>query len=257
MASQTLFILDKRAVPIRDFLTYAMRNQRSQKQSPGQRLTPAQYAEQLYNAFVENAILEAVEQEIVARDPTFNFLLREYYEGILLFEIMEKEVWSKASADSLGQRRYYDSHRSRYQAPERAKAVIYSATAQNGFPALREAISAGDERKAQDLAIAQKIRIESGVFNRDEKEVLGKIPWSTGVYTTENSGMYYLAWLKEVLAPGVMSFEEARPSVISDFQSATEQRWLEQLRKKYPVKVNEKGKKYVIAKLTSETQESQ
>ena len=99
-----------------------------------------------------------------------------------------------------------------------------------------------------------QIRIENGIFRKDEKSVLGKIPWAPGVYTAENSGMYYLAWLKEVLAPGVMSFEEARPAILSDFQSATEKKWLEQLKKKYPVKVNEKGKQYVIATLESTPQ---
>lgn len=242
---QTLFTIKGESVPTKDFLAYATRNQRPQQQSVSKAV------EQLYNNFTESLILEAVEEEIIARDPTFSFLLREYYEGILLFEIMEKEVWTKASSDSVGQRKYYQEHASRYKAGDRVNATIYSASSQTGFTKLRELIDASDERKIQDYAIAQKIRIENGIFTRDEKEILGKIPWAPGVYTAENSGMYYLARLKEVLTPGVMSFEEARPAIISDFQSATEKKWLDQLRKKYPVKVNEKGKQYVIATLES------
>jgi hypothetical protein len=53
--------------------------------------------------------------------------------------------------------------------------------------------------------------------------------------------MYYLAWLKEILPPGVMSFEEARTAIISDYQGNLEKMWVEQLKQKYPVKVNEKS----------------
>lgn len=243
IATQTLFSLRGKNVPVKDFVSYVMRNQRAQQQPP------RRYIEQLYNAFAETTTLDAIEDDIISRDPTFTYLLKEYYEGILLFEIMEKEVWTKASADSAGQQRYYRTNSSKYQASDRTKAVLYSAVSDSGFPALRELITAGDERKIQEYAIAQKIRIEGGYFRKDEKEILNKVPWSPGVYTAENKGMYYLAWLKEVLAPGVMSFEEARPAIISDFQAATEKKWLDQLKKKYPVKVNEKGKQYVIATL--------
>lgn len=112
-------------------------------------------------------------------------------------------------------------------------------------------IDASDEHKIQDYTIAQKIRIENGIFTRNEKEILDKIPWAPDVYTTENSGMYYLARLKEVLTPGMMSFEETRPAIISDFQSTTKKKWLDQLRKKYPIKINEKGKQYIITTLES------
>ncbi|MEJ1239105.1 peptidylprolyl isomerase [Chryseolinea sp. T2] len=250
LASQTLFTLRGKSIPVKSFYTYVARNQRSQQQ------TPRRYIEQLYNSFTEATILDAIEDDIIARDPTFVYLLKEYYEGILLFEIMEKEVWSKASADSVGQQQYYHAHSTQYQAGDRTRAVIYSASSSSGFPGLQELIAAKDERKIQEYAIAQKIRIEAGVFKKDEKELLSKIPWAPGVYTVETKGMYYLAWLKEVLPPGIMPFEEARPAVISDFQSLTEKKWLDQLRKKYPVKVNEKGKQYVIATLESKNSAS-
>jgi len=65
----------------------------------------------------------------------------------------------------------------------------------------------------------------------------------------ENNGMYYLAWLKEILPPGNMSYEEARPAVISDYQEHLEKTWITQLKNKYPVKVNEKGIQYVQQQL--------
>jgi peptidyl-prolyl cis-trans isomerase SurA len=56
--------------------------------------------------------------------------------------------------------------------------------------------------------------------------------------------------VKRLVAPGVKSFEEARSNVISDYQDYLEKVWLSELRKKFPVKMNNKGKKFVLAELT-------
>ena len=86
-------------------------------------------------------------------------------------------------------------------------------------------------------------------FKRDEKAVLQKVPWAKGVYSVENNGIYYLAWLKDIRPPGPMSFEEARSSIISDYQAFLEKNWLGQLKKKYSVKVNGKGRQYILKQL--------
>jgi len=101
----------------------------------------------------------------------------------------------------------------------------------------------------QEFISKHKIKVEAGYFKKDERAVLQKVPWAKGVYSTENNGIYYLAWLKEILPPGPMSFEEARPAVISDYQAFLEKNWVEQLKKKYSVKINEKGKQYILQHL--------
>jgi peptidyl-prolyl cis-trans isomerase SurA len=77
---------------------------------------------------------------------------------------------------------------------------------------------------------------------------LGKIEWAPGLHEVENGGMYYLVHVEEMVPPGGLTFEEARPAVISDYQEHLEKVWLEKLRKKYPVKINEASKKYIFEK---------
>ena len=93
------------------------------------------------------------------------------------------------------------------------------------------------------------VRLEAGAFQRDDRPVFSKIDWKPGLYTVEANRMYYLAHLKEIVPPGSLSFEEARADVISDYQESLEKEWLDVLRKKYPVKVNDKAKKNVLEKL--------
>ena len=96
---------------------------------------------------------------------------------------------------------------------------------------------------------AKSVRQEMGTFQKTDRPVLSKIEWRPGLYTVENSGISYLVQVREMKPPGPLTFEEARASIISDYQDYLEKTWLDQLKLKYPVKVNEKSKKYVVQEL--------
>jgi peptidyl-prolyl cis-trans isomerase SurA len=110
-------------------------------------------------------------------------------------------------------------------------------------------VKAGDSLKIQEFVQTNKIRQEKGSFEKTEKSVLEKVTWAPGIYSVENNGMYYLVWILDILPPGLKTFEEARASIISDYQAHLEQSWLDGLKKKYAVKVNEKGKRYILENL--------
>jgi peptidyl-prolyl cis-trans isomerase SurA len=126
---------------------------------------------------------------------------------------------------------------------------LYSSNSEDFIEPLKGLILDSATKKVEAFVTQHKLKTESGYFTREERAVLRKLPWTEGVYSTENSGMYYLAWLKDILPAGPMSFEEARPSIISDYQGFLEKKWVEQLKRKYPVKVNEKGKQYILQQL--------
>lgn len=240
---ETLFTLKDQPYSVSGFLLYVQKNQH-QNNYP-----PAKYLDQVYSSYVDQKILELMERKIIADNPSYQYLLQEYYEGILLFEIMEKEVWNKASGDSAGQRKYYESHLADFHADERVRATIFSSNTNDFSGPLGKIVAAGDESKIQAFLTQNKVKMEAGYYRKEDKPILDKIAWSPGVYSVENNGMYYLAWLKEILPPGSMSFEEARTAIISHYQENLEKTWIEQLKKKYPVKVNEKGKQYVLQQL--------
>lgn len=239
-----LFSLSGKPYTAQDFLQYVQKMQRPNTQDP------AKYLEQLYNHFVDASILSLLEARIARENPDYGYLLKEYYEGILLFEIMEKEVWNKASTDSVGQRRFFEAHAADYKAGERARATFFSASTPDFEATLRPMLQGqNDEYRIQQVAGENKVKSETGVFSKEEKPVLAKVTWAPGVYTAENNGLYYLVRLSEIIPPGPMTFEEARPAVISDYQGDLEKRWIEELKKKYPVKVNGKGKQHTLQKL--------
>ncbi len=240
---EILFSLKDKPYFVKPFLAYVEKNQQSSQH------TPAKYMEQLYGNYIDASIIQMLEDNLIQENPEYKMLLNEYYEGILLFEIMEKEVWNKASEDSVGQRKYFELNASKYQAKERADVTLYSSSSKDFASLLMSKIAAGDSTKLAEYLAEQKIKSEKGRFEKEEKAVLSKVNWAKGMYPTENNGMYYLAVIKDILPPGAKTFDEARASVISDYQNNLEQAWLTQLKAKYPVKINEKGKKYTFEQL--------
>lgn len=238
-----LFTLNNRKVTAHDFLSYVQQQQRANA------TTPDKYMEILYAGYTETVINEVFENKLVAINPEFEMLLTEYYEGILLFDIMEKEVWKKASEDSLGQHSFFETHSALYQAGERVNATIYYADSEQAAESLRKAVLANDTSAIRESMKNRNAYSETGNFQREDRIALQHIDWKPGQYIARSNSMFYVVVVNHMVPAGALSFEDARTVVIADYQNELEKNWLVELRKKYPVKVNDKIKKYVVEKL--------
>jgi peptidyl-prolyl cis-trans isomerase SurA len=239
----TLISIGAKAVKAGDFILW-IEQQRSPSKS-----APAAYINQLYETWTEEKINEAEEEKIIKENPDFKYLLAEYREGILLFEIMEKEVWNKASNDSVGQRKFYKEHSNEYKAGNRIEARIFSTTDKLFLEEVKKKVANGDTLKEADMKkfkSAQNFRN----YEKGESKVIDKINWVPGLHETEIDGIYYLIEVKRLIAPGIKTLEEAKAKVISDYQDSLEKNWVASLKNKYRVSLNDKGKKIVVTELT-------
>jgi peptidyl-prolyl cis-trans isomerase SurA len=118
----TLFLIGPAAYTTGQFLSYARPAIEKRPEAGGR-----QEISTLFERFVEQSLRSAELQQLERENRDYRLLVREYFEGLLLFEIMEDLVWSLAGSDSLGLAEYFQQHRDRYQWPERAEAVIFSA----------------------------------------------------------------------------------------------------------------------------------
>jgi len=166
----------------------------------------------------------------------------------MFFSIMEKEVWNKGSADTAGQRAYYEAHKDKYQAGDRAYAKIYSTTDKDFLTVVREKASKGDTINAAEMKKFKSVT-SFRAFGKGENKIVDMVAWTAGLHEAEADGMYYLVEIERLLPPGQKSFQEARASVISEYQEEIEKKWLDTLRTKHKVKVNKKAVKEVIAQL--------
>lgn len=235
---QVLFMLQKEEFTVNEFLSYVDKNQSKEND-----LT------KLYDQYIDENLKKLLEEKIVKENPEFALLSNEYYEGILLFEIMEDEVWNKAADDSIGQRNYFKDHHAKYQAGERAKASLYSSSDSLFRPRLKKILNSQDSVTVARFVKTNNVREESGIYEKGSKEPLKSVAWQPGIYSAEYNGMYYIAQIFGILPAGEKTFEEARASVVADYQQEIENTWILLLREKYPVRINDKAKQYILDKL--------
>lgn len=239
-----LFSLNGKFYSVGDFSDFILRNQSPTNISPGN------YINQLYELFVEETLAATEDEKLQNENPEYRSLVKEYREGILLFSIMEKEVWNKASEDSIGQRRYYDLNTGKYEAGMRLEARIFATANRDLLKAMKSRIISGDTLKAEDMKQFKSVT-PFRAFEKGEHEAINNINWTVGLHEAEANGMYYLVEAIKLMPPGIKKFEEVRANVISDYQDKLERDWIAQLKGKYRVKVNAKGKKKAIVELTS------
>lgn len=239
-----LFTLDNKSYSLEKFAAYI-----TKRQSPTN-ISPQIYIRQLYGQFVEESLSGLEDLRLQATNPEYKSLVNEYREGILLFSIMEKEIWNRASEDTVGQRAYYDNHVDQYAVGLRVEARVFSATTKDIINSAKAKIAAGDTLKNEDLKKFKSVT-NRRAFEKGEHEAIDKISWTVGLHETEAAGMYYLVEVNSLIPPGNKKFEEVRASVISDYQDKLEKDWIAQLKHKYKIKINSKGKKKAVMELTT------
>jgi peptidyl-prolyl cis-trans isomerase SurA len=116
--------------------------------------------------------------------------------------------------------------------------------------AIEQKVTAGDSLTQEDLKKFKTVQAARN-YQRGDNKAIDKVSWSIGLHRVEVDQTYYLVEIESLLPPGTKTLEEARAQVVSDYQDSMEKRWLEQLRAKYTVKVNNKSKKLVIRELIS------
>lgn len=197
---------------------------------------------------MEVHLSDAEDAKLQSTNEEYRNLVREYREGIMFFTIMEKEVWNKGSADTTGQRAYYEAHKNKYSAGDRVWARMYSSSDKAFMKEVLEKTTRGDTLSAAE---AKKFKSVTSfrAYGKGENKIVDMVPWAIGIHEAEADGMYYLVEIERLLPPGIKSLQEAKASVISDYQEEIEKKWVEGLRKKHKVTVNKKAVKAVVKEL--------
>ena len=241
LQEEVLFTMQNKPYRVKDFLAYL------EDHRPATPISSRQNAEHLFLQYVDAVQIQLLEEKVKSESPEYKWLLKEYYEGILLFEIMEKEVWNKAMEDTIGQRNYFLAHASRYKAGERMVGELYSSPSKEYVERLQDLVD--QDSAALSFIATHRIRRESGIFGKGDRPVFSKIAWAPGSHIAENNGTYYMVGIEKILPPGLRTFEEARASVISDYQTFLEESWITELKRKFVVKVGKKAKKSAFEEL--------
>ena len=335
-----LFTIQDKKYTIKDFYDFVGTNQQQRKN-----VSPAHYMQTLYDQFVETSLTNYEKANLENKYVDYKMLVKEYRDGILLFQLMDEKVWSKAIEDTTGLKAYFEQNKEKYKWDTRAQATVISAaskdllsrtekmlaggrfedkkqepktlTFENGKDAftketqtnldnlvsalkedstltieVRGSADSKETAKNKKLAAtrAQKVatyltskgvaasqvktvanpkgktrsvnltyyssdpavlestlneknplsvQITSKKFQKGENKALDAIEWKEGTFPVERDGRYMLIKIEKILPPAYKTLNEARGIATSDYQTYLETQWINDLRQKYPVKVNQ------------------
>lgn len=217
----------------------------------------SEHVTKTYNKFVEESIINYEKAHLSDKYFDYKMLVNEYREGIMLFNLMDEKVWSKATVDTIGLKKYFDDHSTSYKWRERAVVDVYNSGNEDVINEIKELISNVDSigltknnlesRYNQNSTL--NLQVENGPFEKGVNPILRKVEWNAGTYEFSEKGRFYLVNIKEILPESAKEFENIKGLVISDYQGYLEKKWVNTLKKKYPIDINEKALNTTIRQL--------
>ncbi|WP_057939140.1 peptidylprolyl isomerase [Algoriphagus resistens] len=203
-----------------------------------------------YERFAAFELNKAEEADLEANNKEYQMLLKEYRDGILLFSLMNEEVWQKGLLDTVSQKAFYEKNIQNYQWKGRVNAYIVKILDMTqldaarkllqGNPLSAELISSFESSYESSNSLAYQT--ETGNIEYSEHPVLSKADMNMDYQELEANGHLHIVILGEKTNPGPKKFEETRGLIIRDYQEHLDKTLVESLRKKYPVNINPKAK---------------
>lgn len=204
----------------------------------------------VYSLYLNNVVTDYQEQKLVEEKPEFRALMEEYTDGIMLFELMDRNVWSKASKDTTGLKTFYETRKTKYLWEPGFTGAVYTfkneSVLKDGQKMLQGKKPATDEELMKKLNTDQMpdaVTITHGRYEfvkykdlPQESIVKGKLSEAK----KNDNGSYTIVKADDVYSTQTpKSLNEAKGYVVAEYQDYLEKKWNDEMRAKYPVKVDE------------------
>ena len=236
-----LFSIGDATYNTNDFVEYIQK-----KQAPQRYVTAPTYAYQLFESFQSEKVLDYADQHLEEKYPDFKNLVQEYNDGILLFDLMEKEVWNKAIVDTAGLRDFYNRHSGQYMWKDRVRASVITVTKPEALPIVNKYIADGVPFDSLRTVLIRDtvnyVFVHNAFYQRGDNQYVDDTEWRVGVRndipsTVDQSTV--IVNILDVRGPEPKTLREAKGLVTSDYQVELEEKWTQALHEKYPVKINQ------------------
>lgn len=246
LKEDTLFTLGDQSYSTRDFAKFLRTNSRSRLRMNNNTPIP-EAVERLFDEYVRNECIKYEESNLEDKYPDFRSLMREYEEGILLFEATKLAVWDKASQDTTGLKKFHEGHRDDYMWEERGvmKTIKISGVDAKKAGKIYERV----QKKGLEKTLSkynkksEVVTVTSGTFERSQLIKQAEIKFTEGAVSDltfdEDAMEGNFKMVTEIIPPTPKELNEARGYIIADYQDYLEKEWIRSLREAYDVKVNE------------------
>lgn len=197
----------------------------------------------LLDSFISKTVAEYYRNHLEDYNEDFKYQLQEFKEGNLMYEVMDKKVWNKSTSDNNTLIKFYEDNKDRFLWQESAEVILVSAkyfayadyaseNMKNGLDWRK--IAAGSE----GMIIADSGRYEIAQLPLKPGAKLVEGEFTQIVKNDSDNGASFLKVVKIYPVKMQRTFEEAKSLVINEYQKQLEESWMNDLAKRYPVKVN-------------------
>ncbi len=236
-----IFTLGKESCKLEEFVDYIVGHQRRQGF-----LSSSAYAYELYDSFLKEKVFAYEDACLEDKYPEFKTLVQEYHDGILLFSLMEEQVWNKAVEDTTGLNEYYERNKNLYMWNDRVKAIVLTSNDKENVEELTAMLSGEitiDSLRTYLKSNGVKASARASFYQKGDNINVDAMEWTEGALNTFESTVdntTQIIKIIEVRPAEPKSFKEAKGLITSGYQAELETLWLQQLKEKYPVSVNQK-----------------
>ncbi len=165
-----LFTIKGKPYLVKDFLTHAQQNQR-----PRTGAKPEFAMQQLYDQYVEQSLTDFEKSSLETKYEDYRMLVKEYRDGILLFQLMDEKVWSKAIEDTVGLKKYFAANQTKYQWDQRVQGTVVSAATPALLARVQKELKAGRFPVAQNVPRQAAFRNGTAVLTKTGNMALGEM----------------------------------------------------------------------------------
>jgi peptidyl-prolyl cis-trans isomerase SurA len=182
------------------------------------------------------------------------------HDGILLFEVSSRKVWNRSQEDSAGLKQYYENNKSKYMTRKGLEGRIYILKKKKGMSSLAAAFKRLEGSSDTDNRMIKKfivkgdslLVIKKGIwYEGDDKDIDG-LRWIKGYQESKIEGFPCIAVIESIIEPQALSFNSVQGEMISGYQNYLENKWIEQLKENYPVKIDNAVLEEIRNKLKNE-----
>jgi len=209
----------------------------------------------IYTDWVNQTLINYEKSLLPQKYPEFKGLANEYLEGMLLFEISNREIWTKAS-DSTALNAYFDSNRDKYVWGDKIYFTVYQTSNQKVGQALAKALKKTPAIDPHELVKKWNKKTQTVTFSQqvgfpDNPKILGYNKWESGINITNDADKVVVVRIDKTTTGEPKELNDCRAEVISDYQNYLEESWIQQLKAKYKVDINTNSYNKLLENLTN------
>ena len=197
-------------------------------------------------AVTKEQFMDQKADELSAQDMEMKYLIQEYHDGLLLYEISNQLVWDKAAKDEEGLAKFFAKNRKKYNWDEpRFKGMAYHVKVQEDVEAVKDCVKdlpfdkwAEALRTTFNADSVIRIRVEKGIFKPGDNALIDKMEFHKDTIAKPVKDYPIDATYGRLLVKGPEDYTDVRPMVVADYQEMLEKEWVAKLRRQYSFKVN-------------------